>query len=1068
MKKLLIDVSSVLWMSLLAGKDQEYGKVVEHEGKQVHVNGWQFGLECAISHITLVMRELSLVPNQLIFVVEGKMSKSRRKAIYDGYKEGRGSRPPESYDEFNRCKDELVAAFRNVGAQAVTQDGVEADDVIAFLAKNLEGEKVILSQDGDLAALICKNVFMWRHGRLLTENPFGPFPCNKIGVFKALVGDSSDNIKGCPGFGEKAFLDFLVWGGDAGLAAIEGMILRRTLHELEDDVKEFKPMRKIIDGAESVYKSYECALLHPEWVDTLRQPLLWQAGMVRGRDVVTDSRLQPFAQQVRLVTADNYDAAVAFLKTKIDESEFFCLDLETTVPEESDEWLAQRSTKGGGVDVIASTIVGCGITFGNNQQYGYYCSVDHTYTANITLAQLQALLELFPKDKLTVAHNAAGFELPVMYNAFGSAWGSNGWRGFFPNMVDSRIAASYWNENAPSHGLKQLSKSLLDYEQVSYEQVTAKTNEDGTTYQVKMNGLTAAETIAYGLDDVFCTVGIWNFFRTVMELEKSYGAFLRVEQKPMYLSALSYVQGTPVSLERLFRLKAEDEAAFIAHEKVLHAYLIEKGWSGTQCPVITELTPALVKEAVQIILGQPLETAVRTISKMAKLIELLEHDDAPLLAQYVAEGNIRQINDWMAQRFDGTPDLNVGSNKQLVTLMYETMGLPIRLRNKPTDVMRAKGIREGNPRADDDAMSMAIKMGDASPEVAPVLEALTSMKSINTKMGLYWNAYPNMCHWTDGRLHPEFRQCSTNTRRHSASSPNLQQMDSTPGGVRSVIMPHRKNAVILSLDESGQEVRLAADYSKDKNLSLCFVGSKDQLRDVHSMVACKIAGVTYDEFAQMRKSEDPEVALKADRIRHTAKTCVFASFYGAMAPKIAESLGISESEAQTYIDAIYTEFHGLSAWKTGVENFASKNGYVDIKGGGRRHLRDALIGDDKWVAQKALRQASNASIQAAGGNQIRTVMGRIWDSDLIDSYDFQFYWPLHDEIVVSVSAESAPEVIGKLHSFMVEPFLDVIPSASSIGIGRTYGDLIKIGEAPDIDKINGVLSQIFDKEAATV
>lgn len=1066
MKKLLIDVSSVLWMSLLAGKDQEFGKVVEHEGKQVHVNGWQFGLECAISHITLVMRELNLVPNQLIFVVEGKMSKSRRKAIYDGYKEGRGSRPPESYDAFNRCKEELVNTFRNVGAQAVSQDGVEADDVIAYLARNLEGEKVILSNDGDLSVLLNENVSQWRNGRLLTENPYGPFPSKFTTVYKALVGDSSDNIKGAPGFGEKAFLDFLVWGGDAGLAAIEGMILRRTLHELEDDVKEFKPMRKIIDGADSVYVSYDVARLYPTWCNTLRQPLIWQPGMVRGRGVVTDSRLQPFAQQVRLVTADNYDAAVAFLKTKIGDSKFFSLDLETTVPEESDEWLAQRSAKGGGVDVIASTIVGCGITFGNNQQYGYYCSVDHTWTANITLAQLQALLELFPKEKITVAHNAAGFELPVMYNAFGEAWRGNGWRGFFPNMVDSRIAASYWNENAPSHGLKQLSKSLLDYEQVSYEQVTTKTHEDGTTHRVKMNDLTAAETIAYGLDDVFCTVGIWNFFRTVMELEKSYDAFIRVEQKPMYLSALSYVQGTPISLERLFKLKAEDEVAYLAHEKVLHAYLIEQGWSGTQCPVITELTPALVKEAVQIILGQPLETAVRTISKMAKLVELLEHDDAPLLAQYIAEGNINQINDWMVKRFDGTPDLNVGSNKQLVTLMYETMALPIRLRNKPTDVMRAKGIREGNPRADDDAMSMAIKMGDASPEVAPVLEALTTMKSINTKMGLYWNAYPGMCHWKDRRLHPELRQCATNTRRHTGSNPNIQQMDSDGGGVRSVIMPHHKNAVIVSCDLAGQEIRLLADMSRDENMMSAYMG--DDLKDLHSFTAAMILGIPYEEFRARYKSEDPAISGPANDARQSGKITFFASSYGAMAPKIAEGLGIAESVAEGYLKALDKAFPRVNAWKKETEEFASKYGWVPIHGGAPRHLRELILSDDKWLAQKALRQASNARIQGAGGYQLRTIMSKVWDSDLIDKYDFRFYWPVHDEAVFSVGQQDAVAAIQKFHSIMCEQFLDVLPSASSIGIGASFGSLVEIGEVADAGRINGVLDQIFAKDVVSV
>lgn len=1066
MKRLIVDVSSVVWMSLLAGKDQEFGRMVEHEGKQVHVNGWEFGMECAMSHITTVLKELDMVPSQAIFVIEGKMSKSRRKAIYPEYKESRSARPPESYEAFNRCKYELTQAFRNVGSMVVTQDGVEADDVIAFLCKHLDGEKVILSQDGDLSALIADDTCMYRKGSILKGNPYGPFPTKYISVYKALVGDSSDNYPGAKGFGEKAFLDLLVWAGDPGLAALEGMMQRRTLHELEEDIATFKPLKRVVENVDTVYASYEVAKLYPEWVDTLRQPLQWKAGMVRSREVVRDSRLQPYAQSVRLVTATNYQDAYNFLKAKVVESEFFSLDLETTVPEESDEWLAQRNSKGGGVDVIASTIVGCGITFGRNQQYGFYCSVDHAGTDNMTLDQLRTLLELFPKEKMTIAHNAAGFELPVLFNAFGKDWASNGWRGFFPNMVDSRIAASYWNENAFSHGLKQLSKSLLDYTQTSYEEVTTKTDENGNSFQVKMDALTAQETIAYGLDDVFCTVGIWNQFKAVMEIEKSWDAFIRIEQRPMYLSALSYVQGTPISLERLFKLKAEDDATYAENEKVLNKYLIEKGWSGTQCPMFSELTPANVKEAVRVILGLELETMVRTISKMAKLIEVMDHSDAPLLAQFVADENLDQINDWMVQRFEGTPDLNVGSNKQLVTLMYETMGLPIRLRNKATDAMRAKGIREGNPRADDDAMAMAIKMGDASPEIAPVLQALTTMKSINTKRGLYWEPYPNMVHWKDRRIHPEIRQCATNTRRHTSGNPNIQQLDSDYGGVRSVIMPHHKEAVVVSLDLAGQEIRLLADMSRDPNMMSAYMG--DNLKDLHSFTAAMILGIPYDEFRARYKSEDVAVSGPANAARQNGKVTFFASSYGAMAPKIAEGLGIAESVAQSYLDALDKAFPRVNEWKGETEDYASRHGWVPLHGGNRRHLREMLLSDDKWVAQKALRQASNARIQGAGGNQIRTIMSNIWSSCLLEDYDFRFYWPVHDELVVSVGRQDAVKVIQALHGFMCNQFLDVLPSASSIGIGSSFGTLTEIGEVADGALIEKTVADIFESSAQLV
>ena len=290
--RLLVDTPSLLWQSLLTGKDEEFGKEVEHEGKKVWVNGWQFGYECAMSHLLLVIRELAITPSDIIFVVAGEHAKARRKAIYSGYKEGRESRPPDAYVEFNKCKDLLIPTFRNVGSQVAIQSGVEEDDILAYLARNLDGDIVILTRDGDMTTLINDRVSLWQNGTLTKRNKYGPFPCDKVAVFKALCGDGNE-YKGASGFGPKSFLDFLVWAGDGGLAAIEGMMKRRTLHELEEDVAEFKPLRKVIDSAEHVYQSYECALLHDEWVNTKRNPMTVLLGEVTGP--VTDSRLERWA-----------------------------------------------------------------------------------------------------------------------------------------------------------------------------------------------------------------------------------------------------------------------------------------------------------------------------------------------------------------------------------------------------------------------------------------------------------------------------------------------------------------------------------------------------------------------------------------------------------------------------------------------------------------------------------------------------------------------------------------------------------------------------------------------------
>ncbi len=1057
MKRLIIDGASVAWTALHAGIDTEFGKKVEHGGRMVQVNSAVYARENAMNMITGAWNRFGIPPIDTIFVREGSNTKGFRQAIMPEYKADDGAgHAPEAYEQYNALVDMLIEDLRSIGSCAVSQDGVEGDDVIAYLAANLGGETYILTGDGDITRLVGPNTHVWRRDEL-DQNPYGPFPHSAITVYKALVGDGSDNIKGAPSFGPKSFLDLYCVFGDDGLELMEDLIQNNKLATLAEDVGSLKSLQKVIDGAASVYASYQVAKFWPNRVNTLKQPLQWALGYVKRKsEVRKDDRITAWAASHRLIHKNNFAEALAFFRSKMAESPTVTLDLETSVGEESEEWLSNRTASGGGVDVIGSEITGCGLTFGNNNQYSYYIAVDHAKdfaVPNVTLEQLGEMLTSVPKEKITLAHNAAGFELPVLANAFRKSWEKNGWRGFYPNMIDTRIAASYWNENLFSHGLKQLSKLLLGYEQISYDAVT-----NGHS----MRELTAAHVFNYGIDDVVMTAAIWNFFRIQMELEGTLEPFFKLEQKPMYLSALSYVEGLKVDMERLLKLKAADEKAYAEHHLTLEGYLLEKGWEGTVCPVLRELDAASIKLAFSTVTKTDLETRVRTPAKLIDLVRQHRAPEAILLAALMEDGKLDDINAWMGRLFDNTPEFDVASPKQTQKLLYEVMGLPIRLRNKPTDTMREKGIREGTARTDEDAMKMALKMGDCdSPEV---LKALMELRSIATRSGLYWEPYPKAVHWKTKRIHPELKQSSTNTRRWASANPNIQQLDSDAGGVRTVILPHRHDAVVVSLDESSQEVRLAASYCKDPNLLSCYVGRPDQLRDVHSIVACKIAGVTYDEFRSHLKGMDKANADVASKIRGIAKVVLFASFYGAGPAKIAEGLGITVEEAQSYIDTIYGQFPGLAAWKKSTEQFAATKGWIPVLGGTRRHLREALLSSNSYEQGKALRQASNASIQSAGANQIKIVMSSVWDSDLLERFEFRWMAPVHDEIVVSVVKDHAVEVIRELHSFMVAPFLDGVPSASSIGLGRNFGDLLELGEVFDPDKINAALVTLFEDE----
>jgi 5'-3' exonuclease len=1056
--KLIIDTSSLLWSSLLAGSDVE-AKTVNHNGADIKVNTAEYGYENAVNSLVKSLADWKLTPKDCIFAVEGRDSKKRRSFIDPGYKAKRGNRPPEAYVEFNRLKAKLVETFRNLGAIVCTQDFVEADDVIAWLVENTEEDCVVVSRDNDLIVLNGVNrfgakCFVSINGEV-GKNTYGDFDFKLVTLYKCTVGDTSDSVPGCRGFGPAAFLNLLARYQEDGLFELMDLVRTGKLNELAVLAKDnqCKILQKIVDNWAEVVKSYKLVLLHPEWVNTIRQQLEWAPGMVKAG--CEDERLRQWQGQSRLVTAENYGKAVEFLKSKLGETPFFTIDFETSVPEESDDWLEQRGKNG--VDVIGSTIVSMGLSFGANLQYSYYISVDHSDTNNVTLDQLGSVLEMLPRDKFVVAHNAAGFELPVAYNAFAERFKNNGWRGFIPNMVDTRIAASFWDENQPSHGLKQLSKLLLNYEQGTYAETTTKSGVvgilsggrvsksyevDGVRWedrQYKMHQLTAKEVVGYGVDDVYTAGALWNFFKLFMQLDHTYEAFCRLEQKPMYLSALAYVQGVDVDMPRLAKLSAEDKELSDKCWKIIEEFLIEKGWDGVTCPVFEELTPANIKQAVQIVLGQELKSMVRTPAKLAVLIEQLDHEDAGTLAALIADNKVDLVNRMVASRYTGKPDFNVGSPKQISKLLYEVIGMPIRLRNKATDSMRAAGIKEGNPRTDDGAIDMAIKFGDVSGREAEVLEALLEMKSCNTRNALYWSAIPVHIHWKTGKLHSEITQSNTNTRRWTSSKINLQQLESNPEGVRSVILD--RDRLVTSLDQSSQEVRLMAELSQDEGLLSCYVGNN--LRDTHSLVAHRIAGVTYEEFMDMRMSEDKTISSSASAIRRIAKAVFFGYLYGSAAPKTAETLGITEEQAQTYIDAINSAFPGIKRYQEESSSLAETLGYVPLLGGTKRHLAKLVTSEDKWEASKALRQAGNSRIQGAAANQIKTVMTKVWDSHLLDDTSFKWLFCVHDEIVVSTDAHDTVDVIHEVHKIMTEPFLKSLPSESSLGVGKSFGALLE-------------------------
>ena len=1148
MKRAIIDLRSVLWPGLLVGKDVEFGRKVMFEEKEVLVNSASYGYDNAIDHLLIVLDELKIKPRDCILVDEGRNSKLMREMMFAGYKAGR-DQAPEIKDQFNIAKADLIKVFLEMGAQVCWQDGMEADDVIGYLAQNLKGERYVVTNDGDLCVLIDPdngiNVYK---GGMLNYNPFGPFSPKYITVYKALVGDSSDKYPGAYKFGEKAFLKMLELFNEDGLEAMDLLIRGKQLNRLSEDVDAMKELQRVIDHAEDVYTCYALAKLYTEKVNTLRKPLEWRVGMVKDISGCEDHRLRKFYGQVRLITAENYDDAVAWAKKHIEASPYASLDIETSTPPESDEWLMlQNKDDGNVVDVFGSRLTGLGTTFGDNCQYTFYLTYDHREepgVTNLTLQQVRDFVDLIPRRTKTIVHNAQ-FELPVLYGEWGEDWKDDPeWHGFLRNVRDTRIASSYVDENLKA-GLKNLSSHYLGYEQVTYEQVTTKTfpaedykyemggkvvrayddqlhGDALVDVQFKMNELTANRVLSYGADDCICTAALYNHFLTRMELENVDQVFDEVETLPAYLTAKAFVDGADFDLETMIRMSNDDDKTYDAAWVILRQYLIDRGWEGTQTPVFTEINPANVKEAFMIVTGQKLDTMVRMADKLSKFIlnwaedgeasgedeEML--DKVRLLGVAVGAGDLDTLNKVVAECFDGEPKLDLASPKQMKALLYDGMGIPIKIVNDLTDLekqhdkvlsetmRRFKKFRAGDTtveitaedyavlkkkaKTDDTAIAFALafdrdKLSDADAEA---LDAIGKMKTVMTRRSLFYKNYRNILHWKDGKIHASINQCGTVTRRYSSSKPNLQQLPKKGEGVkfRECFRPHHRDAVVCSIDFSGQELRLAAWKSQDKNMLSCYIG--ENLRDIHSITASGAmklkwgAEVVQELYGRFGSDDDYSVFIKAralgkadtlgkkaDDLRKDSKNVNFAAQFGGKAPKISETIVMPLEDAQLFLDARNEMFPDVDVAAERAADKCKATGYASTFLGARRHLREGITSDNKGAVERAARQAWNMEIQGSAAEMTKLAMARLWKSDFLWKFDARFIAPVHDELITSISTRDALDAIKIKHECMTKKYADMeVPVWGSISLGPNLGQQIECGDWLIPENISSAIASV--------
>ena len=539
----------------------------------VRINTAEFGFSNWLDEYLLNILK-STPPMNIIAVWDGGIS--YRRAVYPGYKAKREAaakeRTLEEREQFKTLEDYAKAILAAIGATSVRAEGVEADDLIALICEGLGDEpKIVHTVDADLLQL--ENMATAGTTAVTLKNlpivgEYKGTPTHLLALQKSLVGDTSDEYLGVRRFGEKAWESLMANYGVDGLEEIEKCLKTGDFSAVEEciaaDPENSKALAHAYANLDEWKLGYKLARLHPEVCygfenKKLVKPLFYARtpNAARVKRVLANTNredaypaFEPFMPTETLVTEGNLDSALEFMDKHLSASPWVAFDYETydtlKHPAFNDAMSAQARANGNYVDVLSQEITGCSFNFGSNCQHTVYFSVYHKDTDNVDKGLLpEVFSEVKSLGKPLVAHNAK-FEEQVTKQCLGYDLSQQ-------RLADTQIMASYMNEEDDA-GLKQLSKTYLNYDQQSYKETLEAAGAND------MSECSGEQVLTYGCDDSLVTSHLYKLQLLATKMEKTYQFIEEHEEHVVYPLNRGFEAGVKIDYARLRELADQDQA----------------------------------------------------------------------------------------------------------------------------------------------------------------------------------------------------------------------------------------------------------------------------------------------------------------------------------------------------------------------------------------------------------------------------------------------------------------------------------------------------------------------------
>jgi DNA polymerase-1 len=739
---------------------------------------------------------------------------SFRHERYPAYKATREKLTEELQSDFDSGMErirEMVDAYR---IPILTLPGYEADDVIGTLvAKSVDAgvNVVVVSGDKDFQQLVKPGVWLLNPGRggpaNVEEHWVGMENAEeRLGIapefvtdYLALVGDSSDNVPGVRGIGDKTATELVKQYGHL-----------ESILEHAGEITKKRPREALLEHAENARLSKELVTIREDLAVTLDLESLRVkdpdyerlrdlfvelefhslAKDMAGQGPAEQQKQKPAVNYVTVDTVQGLDHAIARAR----DSKLISIDTETLVDRDNPQM----------ADALRSSLISIAIAVGEGE--AYYFPLRHSLSH---AGQGELLIDAAGDRSATDAPEERGL--------------IRGGDEVFPDRPPKKkivndslgIAARMLRETRPVkvRNLPPLDSAEMEPLRKLLEDPSVRKTAQNAKYDKLI--LRSAGVSLAGLD-----------FDTMLA---------------------SYVLDPGRRSHGIDVLALE----FLDHTMTSYADLCGKGRSAIpfdQCPVEAARDYSCEDADMTLQLRKIFEPQLES-HELTRLLEGVEIPLVDVLAEMEWNGIAIDLP-WFSslkQRFQlereavekriyqvaGT-EFNINSNLQLREILFGRLNLPI---TKKTST---------GPSTDASVLTELAEQGHELPTLLMEYRELAKLEST------YLDALPRLVNPKTGRLHTSFNQTVASTGRLSSSDPNLQNIPirrELGKDIRRGFIP-RKGWLLLAADYSQIELRLLAHLSRD----VAFVEAFQAGGDIHRQTAAVIFDVPVAEVTSTMRA----------------------------------------------------------------------------------------------------------------------------------------------------------------------------------------------------------------------